>query len=169
MTPYSLVCSYWRCRGTYCLPTFSHNHPEDGSSVSPKRWDPPTWLYIVLMEINKRISMYIKASDLIICNSVSWTAFQKHFVMKWCMLYKCSCIREMCKAACYKEWYSVLLGARTAKSVQWLCYGLEVREIVVRLPARARDFSLLQSVRSVTGAHPIYYSAVTEGARAEIA
>ena len=106
MTPYSLVCSYWRCRGTYCLPTFSHNHPEDGSSVSPKRWDPPTWLYIVLMKINKRISMYIKASDIITCNSVSWTAFQKHFVMKWCMLYKCSCIREMCKAAGQRNRYS---------------------------------------------------------------
>jgi hypothetical protein len=37
-------------------------------------------------------------------------------------------------------------------------YSLDVLEIVFRFPSGAREFSLLQSIQSDSGAHPAFYS-----------
>jgi hypothetical protein len=42
--------------------------------------------------------------------------------------------------------------------VLWLGYGAHDREIVVRLPVGAKDFALLQYVKSSSIAHPASYS-----------
>jgi hypothetical protein len=46
----------------------------------------------------------------------------------------------------------------TAQSVQQLGYGMDVRGTMVRLPAEARDSSLLQTVQTGSEAHPASYS-----------
>jgi hypothetical protein len=61
-----------------------------------------------------------------------------------------------------------LISSRYRMSLYLLGYGLVIRGIVVRFLAGARDFSLLQSVHSVSGAHAASYSLIVSGAFAGV-
>ena len=47
-------------------------------------------------------------------------------------------------------------GEGIAQSVQWICYGLDDRGIVVRFPTGARVYSLLQTTRLSPGRNQIF-------------